>query len=144
MKLNTQRVLVIVDAVCIYKSFMLQWYEPSSSVPHYFEMLLQVGTLIFVAEWGDRSMLATIALGAAHPPVGMSDIPAFLPSISQIQSLKINATCPACLTLTMLSKLRLAFYAFQAHMESITCSIWLSLQYSNRSGDATRNISTKV
>lgn len=33
---------------------------------------MQVGSIIFLAEWGDRSMLATVALGVSHSPLGMS------------------------------------------------------------------------
>lgn len=33
-------------------------------------VLAQVATLVFVAEWGDRSMLATIVLAASQSPAG--------------------------------------------------------------------------
>jgi len=36
------------------------------------KVLVETFSLIFVAEWGDRSMLATIALGAGHPALGVA------------------------------------------------------------------------
>lgn len=37
---------------------------------------VQIATLIFVAEWGDRSMLATIALAVSQSPLGAPTMPA--------------------------------------------------------------------
>jgi putative Ca2+/H+ antiporter (TMEM165/GDT1 family) len=43
-----------------------EFESSSSGKKKPFASLLEVAGLIFLAEWGDRSMLATIALGAAQ------------------------------------------------------------------------------
>jgi putative Ca2+/H+ antiporter (TMEM165/GDT1 family) len=43
-----------------------EFESSSSGMKKPFASLLEVAGLIFLAEWGDRSMLATIALGAAQ------------------------------------------------------------------------------
>ncbi|MBE9077535.1 TMEM165/GDT1 family protein [Romeria aff. gracilis LEGE 07310] len=45
-------------------------YQPSSQIA-IGSLLSKAFTLTFVAEWGDRTQLATITLAAAHPPVSV-------------------------------------------------------------------------
>ncbi len=40
--------------------------------PTPFKMVLESFTLIFLAEWGDRTQFATIALAAANNPIGVT------------------------------------------------------------------------
>ncbi|XP_071736333.1 protein PAM71-homolog, chloroplastic [Rutidosis leptorrhynchoides] len=46
--------------------------KASKQLKNPFEILWKSFTLVFFAEWGDRSMLATIALGAAQSPWGVA------------------------------------------------------------------------
>lgn len=49
-------------------------YQPSSQTSSQIaigSLLSKAFTLTFVAEWGDRTQLATITLAAAHPPVSV-------------------------------------------------------------------------
>ncbi|KNA19203.1 hypothetical protein SOVF_063890 [Spinacia oleracea] len=46
--------------------------KASKQLSNPFEILWKSFTLVFFAEWGDRSMLATIALGAAQSPWGVA------------------------------------------------------------------------
>ncbi|KAL4578468.1 hypothetical protein LXL04_014591 [Taraxacum kok-saghyz] len=46
--------------------------KASKQLKNPFEIIWKSFTLVFFAEWGDRSMLATIALGAAQSPWGVA------------------------------------------------------------------------
>ncbi|KAL3681955.1 hypothetical protein R1sor_024911 [Riccia sorocarpa] len=63
---QTQEIGELAEA----EEFLKQANKKDLSTP--LEILAEAFSLIFVAEWGDRSMLATIALGAAQSPWGVA------------------------------------------------------------------------